>query len=139
MGEVKVEVRLENAVDRELAYRGQIGEDQVRKVTLPIVADTGAVMLCLPQEVAELLGLREKRTVIVRYADGRKEERPVAGLVTVYAANRSADVECIVGAPNSEPLLGQIVLAATDLLVDSSERALVPRPESPLLPLLNVR
>ena len=50
------------------------------------IVDTGAVVLVLPQNVVERLGLKQRRTVIVTYADGRKEERPVAGPITVQIA-----------------------------------------------------
>ena len=33
----------------------------------------------LPQNVVERLGLEQQRTVVVTYADERKEERPLAG------------------------------------------------------------
>jgi hypothetical protein len=75
----------------------------------------------------------------VTYADERKEERPIAGVVGVRVGNRVASVNCIVGPPNNEPLLGQVVLEMMDLLVDCVEQRLVPRPESPLLPLLKVK
>ena len=108
-------------------------------MTVQAIADSGSVMLVLPQDVVEALGLRETRKAIVSYADERKEERPVAGIVNVRVGNRAASVECVVGHPNSEPLLGQIVLEAMDLLVDCTRGKLVPRPESPFLPLLNMK
>jgi hypothetical protein len=77
--------------------------------------------------------------VVVTYADERKEERPVAGLVTLRVANRSASFDCVVGPPASEALLGQIVLERLDLLVDCAQQRLIPRPESPYLPLLNLK
>lgn len=138
VGEVRVELEIENAFDRELARLGHVTPDQVRSARVRAVADTGAVMLVLPQEVVEALGLQEVDKAIVTYADGRKEERPIASAVTVRVGNRSALVECVVGQPNTEPLLGQIVLERMDLLVDCSQQKLVPRPESPYLPLLNL-
>ena len=139
MGEVKVEVELENAGDREVSRRGYLQEGQIRSVTVPILVDSGAVMPVLPQDLVETLGLSEVGKVIVTYADERKEERPVAGIVTVKVGNRLTSVNCVVGPPNSEPLLGQIVLEAMDLLVDCAQQKLVPRPESPFLPLLKVK
>ncbi len=139
MGEVKVEVELENAGDREVCRRGYIREDQIRSLTVPLVVDTGAVMLVLPQDLVETLGLTKVGTVIVIYADERKEERPVAGAVTVRVGKRRMNVDCIVGPPNSEPLLGQVVLETLDLLVDCAQQKLVPRPESPYLPLLKIK
>ena len=141
MGEVKVEVEveLENAEDRGVFRRGYIREDQIRSLKASLVADTGAVMLVLPQDLVEALGLSEVGNVIVTYADERKEERPVAGAVTVRVGNRRMNVDCVVGPPNSEPLLGQVVLETLDLLVDCARQKLVPRPESPYLPLLKIK
>jgi hypothetical protein len=96
-------------------------------------------MLVLPQDLVEALGLREVGKAIVTCADERKEERPLAGIVTVRVGNRTTTLNCVVGPPNSEPLLGQVVLETMDLLVDCVEQKLVPRPESPFLPLLNLK
>lgn len=112
MGEVKVEVELENAGDREISRRGYIGEEQIRSIKVPFLVDSGAVMLVLPQDLGETLGLSEVGKVIVTYANERKEEHPVAGIVTVKVGNRLTSGNCVVGPPNSEPLLGQIVLEA---------------------------
>ena len=85
MGEVKVE--LENAGDREVSRRGYIGEEQIRSIKVPLLVDSDAVMLVLPQDLGETLGLSEVGKVIVTYADERKEEHPVAGIVTVKVGN----------------------------------------------------
>ena len=139
MGEVKVEIELENAGDQEIARRGYLQEGQIRSAKVPILVDSGAVMLMLPQDLVEALGLNEVSKAIVTYADERKEERPIAGIVTVKVGNRLTSVNCVVGPPNSEPLLGQIVLEAMDLLVDCAQQKLLPRPESPFLPLLKLK
>ena len=139
MGEVKIPLSLENAFDRERCLTNEIQEDQVRKVEVQALIDTGATMLVLPQEVVERLGLRIRGQVIVTYADERKEERPRAGVVTVFVGDRDTDVDCVVGHPNSEALVGQIILEAMDLIVDCVNQQLVPRPESPFLPLLKMK
>ena len=139
MGEVKVEIELENAGDQEIARRGYLQEGQLRSAKVPILVDSGAVMLMLPQDLVEALGLNEVGKAIVTYADERKEERPIAGIITVKVGNRLTSVNCVVRPPNSEPLLGQIVLEAMDLLVDCAQQKLLPRPESPFLPLLKLK
>jgi predicted aspartyl protease len=139
LGEVTVEIQVENAVDRELARRGDIAAADVRAARIRALVDSGAVMLVLPQDLVEALGLHEAGKAIVTYADERREERPIAGIVTVRAGDRSTSVNCVVGPPSSEPLLGQVVLATMDLLVDGTEQKLVPRPESPFLPLLKLK
>ncbi len=139
MGEVRVKVDLENYEDRAVARRGLLAEDQVRRERVEVVVDSGAVMLVLPQDLVEALGLPTLRKAIVAYADERKEERNVAGVVSVKVAGRSVETSCVVGPPGSEPLLGQIVLEEADLLVDCANRRLVPRPESPYLPTLKLK
>ena len=139
MGEIVVTVQLENAIDRALQRRGTLPESQVRQLTVQAVVDTGAVMLVLPQDVVHKLGLTEQRTVLVRYADERTEERPVAEIVTLTIGDRTMTTECIVGPPLSEPLIGQIVLERLDLLADCQNQQLTPRPESPYYPLLKLK
>ena len=139
MAEVKVDVELENTVDQILSRRQALPAADMRRATVRILVDTGAVMLVLPQDLVENLGLEQDGRVIVTYADERREERPVAGPVTVKVGSRTTNVNCVVGPPNSEPLMGQIVLETLDLLTDCVSQKLVPRPESPFLPLLKLK
>jgi len=139
MGEVKIPIWMENAFDRERYLTHELRKDQIRSIEAQVLVDTDATMLALPQEMVERLGLRIRGQVIATYADERKEERPRAGIVTVRVGDRDTDVDCVVGPPNSEPLLGQIVLEAMDLLVDCVQQRLVPRSESPFLPLLKMK
>jgi len=48
-------------------------------------------------------------------------------------------VDCVVGPPLSEPLIGQVVLEALDLIADCRNRTLGPRPEWPDYPLLKLK
>ena len=139
MGEIVVEAQLENPLDRGYFERGLGEESEIRRTTVSAVVDTGAVMLMLPQNVVERLGLNIRRTVIVTYADERKEERPVAGPVTVKLCNRFMSIDCVVGPPLSEPLIGQVVLESLDLIADCRNQILAPRPESPDYPLLKLK
>ena len=140
MGDVYVEVELANYQDQVLAEHGYRDVASIRRERVRILTDTGATMLVLPQELVERLGLGlADQKVIVTYADERKEERSIAGIVTVRVGNRAAEVNCVVGPPNSEPLLGQMPLEVMDLLVDCGEHKLVPRPESPYLPLIKLK
>ena len=134
MGEINPEIVLENPGDRVLAEHGYAQDSDVRRSTIEAIVDTGAAMLVLPQNVVERLGLEQRRTVVERTP--RKEERPLAGPVTVRIGNRSMSTDCVVGPPLSEPLIGQIVLEALDLIADCANRTLTPRfPDYPLLKL----
>ena len=59
--------------------------------------------------------------------------------MTVRIGNRFMNTDCVVGPPLSEPLIGQIVLEALDLVADCTNRTLLPRPESPDSPLLKMK
>ena len=139
MGEIVVDAELENPIDRGVFERGYGKESDIRRTSVRAVVDTGAVMLMLPQNVVERLGAAVSGTVIVTYADERREERSTAGPFTLRLCNRSMPVDCVVGPPLSEPLIGQIVLERLDLLAERTNRVLVPRPESPDYPLLKLK
>ena len=139
MGEIVASVDLENTADRNIVDAGLRDESTIRRTTVDGVVDTGAVMLVLPENVVGRLGLETQRHVVVTYADERKETRPVAGPVTVRIGNRFMISECVVGPPLSEPLIGQIVLEALDLVADCTNRTVAPRPESPDSPLLKLK
>jgi predicted aspartyl protease len=140
MGEVRVEIELENYRDRVLAEHGHLDPARIRRERVRVLADSGATVLLLPQDLVERLGLQVlDEKAVVTYADERKEELAIAAGLTVRVGDRSMVTDCLVGAPLSRPLLGQIVLERLDLLVDCAQGKLTPRPESPYLPLLSLK
>jgi clan AA aspartic protease len=134
VGEVRVPLVLENYVDWSNARAGLLSQDSVRGTEVTALVDTGASMLVLPEDVVDVLGLEILGSSIVEYADGRRGEIRNAGIVRVSVSGRVAEARCLVGPAGSEPLLGQLILEITDLLVDCSRQQLVPRPESPYMP-----
>ena len=128
---------MENTGDRTAFEDGFRAESDIRRTSTDAIVDTGAVTLVIPQNIAERLGLRTRRTVVVTYADERKEQRPVAGPVTIQIGDRFMSTDCIVGPPFSETLVGQVVLESLDLLADSRNQTLLPR--MPDYPLLNLK
>ena len=139
LGEIVASMELENTVDRDNASDGLRDEATVRRTTIDGVVDTGATMLVLPEDVVGQLGLRTRGDVTVAYANDYRELRQIAGPVTVQIGNRSMNADCIIGPPSSEPLIGQIVLEALDLVADCGNRTLAPRPDSPDTPLLKLK
>ena len=137
MGEIVASMKLENTVDRGVVRRGLRDESTVRRAMVDGVVDTGAVMLVLPEDVVGRLGARTRREVVVTYATEYRETRRVAG--PGHIGDRFMNADCISGPPSSKPLIGQIVLAALDLVADCANRTLGPRPESPDRPLLKLK
>ncbi|MBF0515681.1 MAG: aspartyl protease family protein [Nitrospirae bacterium] len=139
MGEIRVQVDLENFVDRYLCMRNKLPESAIREYSTTAIVDTGAVMLMLPRDVVEELDLTILRKVIVYYADYRRDELDVAGTVTIKIGKRFMNTDCLVGPPAGIPLIGQVILEELDLIADCQRRTLTPRPESPIYPMLMMK
>jgi predicted aspartyl protease len=139
MGEVRAKVVLENQRDRILADPGYVEAASVRCLELDASVDAGAVMVLLPQDVIEALGLPLDGKIIVTLADDSKREMPRARHLSLAVGDRQMDTDCLVGPPRCEALIGQLVLERLDLIVDPNRRAVSPRPESPFLPSLKLK
>ena len=138
MGEIIVEIELENVKDRESAEDGELPEADIRRAIIPAVADTGAIMLALPEDVVSQLGIRRTGSISATYADGRRGELPVAGALLVRIGDRSMPADCIVLPQGADALVGQLVMERLDLVADCVARTLHPRPESPDRPLMRL-
>lgn len=130
---------LENGEDRSLVRRGALKPAEVRRVEADALVDTGAVLLLLPQDMVEALGLGMMDKAVVTLANDQKVEMPIAGPLVLTTLGRTMNTDCLVGPPRCEPLLGQIVLERLDLVVDPTKRQLIVRPESPFLPSLKAK
>jgi len=135
--EIRENIVIFNESDEVLKRRGII--DDVRKVEVEALVDTGAVMMLIPQDIKEHLGLEDKGKAIVVLADDRKIELPKAGTVRVEVAGRSFPTDCLVGPPGCEVLVGHLILEALDLVLDSVRGKAIPRPESPFLPTVKMK
>ncbi len=138
MGEIIVEIELENVKDREMAEDGELPEADIRSATVSAVADTGAIMLALPEDVVSRLGIRHRSSITATYADGRQGELPVAGPLLVRIGDRSMPANCIVLPQGTDALVGQLIMEGLDLVADCVARTLHPRPESPDRPLMRL-
>ena len=138
MGEIVVDIVLENSADFERVEEGGLRDADVRRATIPAVADTGAKMLALPEDVVDRLGSRRVGSVDATYADGRQGQLPVAGPLIVRIGDRWMPTNCIVLPRGTDALIGQIVMEGLDLIADCTNQTLHPRPEAPDRPMLRL-
>ena len=138
VGEIVVEIELENAGDFDRFEAGELRDADVRRATIPAVADTGAIMLALPEDVVDQLGIRRRGSIATTYADGRRGQLPVAGPLIVRIDDRWMPANCIVLPQGAVALVGQLVMEALDLIADCVNQTLSPRPESPDRPMMRV-
>ncbi|HVT82063.1 MAG TPA: aspartyl protease family protein [Phycisphaerae bacterium] len=127
VGRFSVELELANDEDLLMSEQGLLKPDQVRRVKVRGVVDTGATRLVIPQAVASHLGLAERSSVIVRFADGRSATRPVVERLRVTCEGRTSVFNAIVEPNRDSALIGAIVLEDLDFLVDPKNGRLVPR------------
>ena len=118
MGEIFVEIELENIGDRSLARAGVRSEADIRRVTIQAVADTGAMMLALPEDVVERLGVPVVDSITTTYADGRQGELPVSDALSIRIGDRRMATECIVAPEGADALVGVLVMERLDLVAD---------------------
>lgn len=127
VGRFSVEFQVANGRDVIKAEEGTLAGDQVRRVTMRGVVDSGAGRLVLPKSVVQQLGLPLSKKVKVRYADGRTRTRDTAEFVQVEIQGRRGTFTAIVEPSRTEALIGAIVLEDLDYLVDCLHQRLVPR------------
>jgi len=139
MGEIKITLKLENDGDVFLYESGKLNKNEIRQVEIEALVDTGAIMLLLPQDLVETLGLKRSDRAIVALANDEKIEMDIAGTISLTAQNRRMKTDCLVGPPLFEPLVGQIILERLDLIIDPVKQIVTPRPESPYLPSLKLK
>lgn len=127
MGRIIATIKITNIFDEMDAKRGYIQTDGVRSIKVEALADSGATMLCLKQNVIEQLGLpflEEKRAgtangvVMRKIYDGAK--------MTLKGRTATFDVmEVPEDCPN---LIGQIPLERLDFILDLAEQQIIPNP-----------
>jgi clan AA aspartic protease len=112
-------------------------QPDLRTVRVRALADTGALMLCLPEHVALQLELETEAEREVTVADGRKQKVPYVGPIKVKFENRS----CFVGALvlGDEVLLGAVPMEDMDLVVSRGRRSITVDPTSPNIPHARVK
>jgi predicted aspartyl protease len=137
MGEVRVRVRLTNAVDRALVRRGLLRPEQVRTYEADALVDAGAVRCVLPPHVVQRLGLELVGQRVTEYVDGRLEAVGLTEPLTRQVLDRGELEDAMV--LSNEVLIGQTALEKLDLLVDRVNQRLVPNPAHPDQPVSKVK
>ncbi len=105
------EVRANSQVRNPLVLDGPVLE-------LDACVNTGAVMLLLGRDIVDRLELSINGQAVMTLADDSKQEMDKAGPLSLQVGDRSDFFSCLVGPVGCEPLVGQLVLEALDLIVD---------------------
>lgn len=110
---------------------------KLKAIEVVSLVDTGALMLCIPHEVALQLELEELDKRPVTIADGTSHNVPYVGPVRVDFENRF----CFVGALvlGNEALLGAVPMEDMDLIVHPASQKLMANPLHPNKPSYTIK
>lgn len=137
MGEVRVKVKLTNAVDEAMVRRGLLTADKIRSYEAEALVDTGAVRSVLPAHVVQVLGLAIVSKARATYANDAAEDVDVSEVVGISLLDRRTTEEMLV--LGSDVLIGQTVLESLDLQVDCMNQRVVGNPAHPDQPIIKIR
>ncbi len=126
MGHIFAEIKLSNPRNPNLT-----------PIIARALADTGALMLCIPEHIAIQLDLEMESKREVTVADGRSMNVPYVGPIKVGFRDRF----CYVGALvlGDEVLLGAVPMEDMDLVLSPSRREITVDPISPNIPHARVK
>ena len=127
MERFSVEFEVANNVDINVAERGLLPAEKVRRLTISGVVDPGATRLVLPEKVVKELGFPSRGKVKVQYANNQMATREAVKEVYVRIQGRDGVFTAIVEPKRRDALIGAIVLEDLDFLVDCTHERLVPR------------
>ncbi len=131
MGLIYADIELINGFDLELARRHMIGEEEVKRMSLVALVDTGSYMLAINESIQEQLQfpIVEKRKA--QLANGHIVECDVVSSVELRFKNRQTTCRAMILPGDSEPLLGSIPLEDMDVLIHPLRQELIVNPEHP--------
>jgi clan AA aspartic protease len=130
MGLVYADITIYNNDDFALVRKNQLDPEDVKKIDVRALVDTGSYMLCINEVIQEQLQLHivEKRKA--ETADGRILEMEVVECLITFR-NRRCVCSAMVLPGDSEVLLGAIPLEDMDVLIHPQRQELIINPEHP--------
>jgi hypothetical protein len=117
MGIVYTKIILENPRDAGNAVEGLIREQDVRRVNVSAMVDTGAWTLVINENTRAQLGLRIVQSSIAELAGGVTAPGGLTEPVTIYWKDRRCSCEAVVLPQGAAVLLGALPLEGMDLTV----------------------
>ena len=126
-------ITLINSGDIEMAKRHIIGEEEIKKMTIKMMVDSGAYMMAINEVLRAQLGLVVVDKRKAQLADGSVKEFEIVGPIDVRFENRKATCNAIVLAGDTEMLLGAIPMEEMDVLIHPNLKKLIVNPAHPMM------
>src|SRR5882724_1670739 len=108
MGLIYAEIELINGGDVEMVRRGYMDKDEIKRINVSALVDTGAIMMVINENIQEYLQLPVVGKQRAELADGSIVECDIVSALELQFKNRATICRALVVPGNSEPLLGAI-------------------------------
>jgi clan AA aspartic protease len=131
MGLVYADIELVRGDDLALMRAGYLPEEQINRLYIRAMVDSGATMLAIPEFVKNQLNLKKVTDLEAELADGSSVKLEVVGPIEVRFENRRTSVEAMVIPDSTKVLLGAIPMEGMDVLIDPKRERLIVNPASP--------
>lgn len=139
MGLTYASVELINRDDLALVQRYIIGEEEVRRMHVEMLVDSGAYMLAINESIQEQMQfpLVEKRKF--ELGNGHIVEYDIVASVELKFKNRRTNCNAVVLPDTTEPLLGAIPLEDMDVLIHPYRQELIVNPDHPYFAVMKMK
>ncbi len=131
MGLIYAEVEIINGDDLALVRRNVIGLEEVKRMHITALVDSGSYMLAINENIQEHLQLPVVERRKYQLANGVIAEYDMVAPVELRFKNRQTTCRAIVLPGDAEPLPGAIPLEDMDVLIHPQRQELIVNPDHP--------
>ena len=124
MGLIYADIELLNVEDLVLARRNFLDVDDIKRIHLNMLVDTGSYLMAINENIQSILHLPfiERRTIYL--ANDQEDQYDIVGPVEVRFANRKSVCNAYVLPGGSPPLLGAIPMEDMGIIINPQRQEL---------------
>lgn len=131
MGLIYAEIELINGGDLEMVRRKLMDPDEVKRMRITALVDTGSLLLAINENIQEQMQFPVVEKRKAQMANGAIIECDVVAPVELRFKNRATTGRAMVLPGDSEVLLGAIPIEDMDVLIDAQRQELIVNPDHP--------
>lgn len=139
MGLIRTQLELVNGGDLALVRRGMLPVEDVRKMNVTALVDSGAMMLAINENICQQLGLLKVEERLAELADGSVQSFDVVGPIEVRIPHRRCSVDALVLPGDSEVLLGVIPMEDMGLIIEPRSQTVQINPTVPYISMKSLK
>jgi hypothetical protein len=125
MGLTYAEIELVNAGDKECVRRGYMDIDEVRRIRVNALVDSGSLHMAINENIQKVLQLPIIGKHRSQLADGQVAEYDIVDLLEIRFEKYPATCCAVVLPGDAEPLLGAIPMEMMNVILNPARQELV--------------